>query len=292
MNRKLTDIFVVPPISVLDIKQNYWKIRKRYWLSLGIKSEVGRNGNLLSLSPLLKTKHKGTSIFDPVLCEVMYKWFSKENDIIYDPFCGGSVRGIVASKCKRNYIGIDIRDEQLESNREQVDAICNDYRPTYYNTEEQVIDEYDLFFTCPPYFNLERYSNRKDDLSNMDEKTFWIEYERILTNFLTKLKNNRFAIIVIGDIRKPDGSYMLLPQKTINIFIKNGLMFYNDLVLLQEPATAAMRAFNFMNSSRKIAKAHQNVFVFVKGNPEEATVRLSIFVDNNNINEFFESENI
>ena len=24
-NRKLTDIFVVPPISVLDVKQKYWK---------------------------------------------------------------------------------------------------------------------------------------------------------------------------------------------------------------------------------------------------------------------------
>ena len=43
-NRKLSDIFIVPPFSVLDTRQAYWQDRKRYWLSLGIKSEIGRGG--------------------------------------------------------------------------------------------------------------------------------------------------------------------------------------------------------------------------------------------------------
>jgi hypothetical protein len=51
------------------------------------------------------------------------------------------------------------------------------------------------------------------------------------------------------------------------------------MVLLQEPATAAMRAFNYMNASRKIAKAHQNVLVFVKGDGVKATKRLTPFSD-------------
>jgi tRNA G10 N-methylase Trm11 len=32
-----------------------------------------------------------------------------EGDNIYDPFCGGSVRGIVAGKMGRDYTGIDVR---------------------------------------------------------------------------------------------------------------------------------------------------------------------------------------
>lgn len=283
MGRKLTDIFVIPPISVLDAKQGYWKTRKKYWLGLGIESELGRAKNLLSLSPLLQRKQKSTSIFDPVLCEIMYKWFSDENDLIFDPFCGGSVRGIVASKTNRDYIGLDIRMEQLEENEIQTKNLCLNKLPKYYHTTTNPKLEYDFFFTCPPYFNLETYSNQSDDLSNMTEDEFWIEYERILMESLSKLKNDRFAAIVVGDVRRKNGIYIQLPHKTIQIFEKAGLTFYNDLVLLQEPATAAMRAFKYMNSSRKIAKAHQNVLVFVKGNPNKATNRLKKFEDINDI---------
>jgi DNA modification methylase len=281
MSRTLKDIFIIPPISVLDVKQGYWKERRKYWLGMGIESELGRDTNLLSLSSLLKKKQKSTSIFDPVLCEIMYKWFSKDDDYVYDPFCGGSVRGIVASKSNRNYVGIDIREEQLIANRTQVNELCSTHTPIYYHSDTKTINEYDFFFTCPPYFNLEKYSERDDDLSNMTEEQFWIEYEKIVREALAGLKENRFAAIVVGDVRRKDGSYLLLPHRTIDIFQKCGLTFYNDMVLLQEPATAAMRAFNYMNSSRKIAKAHQNVLVFVKGSPVDATNRLEQFSDEN-----------
>ena len=39
----------------------------------------------------------GTSIFDPVLCELVYRWFCPSKGKILDPFAGGSVRGIVAA---------------------------------------------------------------------------------------------------------------------------------------------------------------------------------------------------
>ena len=38
----LSDRFLVPPFSVLDTKQGYWQARKRNWINVGIKSELGR----------------------------------------------------------------------------------------------------------------------------------------------------------------------------------------------------------------------------------------------------------
>jgi hypothetical protein len=38
----LAEKFLVPPFSVLDARQGYWQDRKRAWLALGIKSELGR----------------------------------------------------------------------------------------------------------------------------------------------------------------------------------------------------------------------------------------------------------
>ena len=172
-DRKLTDIFVVPPISVLDVKQKYWKDRKSMWLSYNIQSELGREENLLQLSKLLQKKQKSTSVFDPVLCEIMYLWFTNTEDTIFDPFAGGSVRGIVASKMNRNYYGIDLRKEQVEHNYIQSDELCETHKPHWEigSSADITIDrEYDFFFTCPPYYDLEKYSDDKKDLSNMSNE--------------------------------------------------------------------------------------------------------------------------
>src|SRR6185312_2502284 len=61
----------------------------------------------------------GTSIFDPVLCEIAYRWFCPPGGLVLDPFAGGSVRGIVAAKLGRRYLGVDLRPEQIEANRAQ-----------------------------------------------------------------------------------------------------------------------------------------------------------------------------
>lgn len=284
MNRKLTNIFVVPPISVLDIRQKYWKDRKREWLQQNIHELNGRDDNLLKSSDLLKTKTKSTSYFDPVLCEIIYKWFSKETDLVFDRFSGGSVRGVVSGMLNRNYVGVDCRDIQLDANRIKVNELKLNNNITYYN-EINIPDDikYDLFFTCPPYFNLEKYSDLENDLSNMSEDLFYETYSNILYNSLINLKDNRFAVIVIGDVRRSDGTYINLIGRTIDIMTNVcGLKFYNEMILLQEPATAAMRSFNFMNSSRKIAKCHQQVLVFIKGDINETVDRLDKFNINNN----------
>ena len=71
----------------------------------------------------------GTSIFDPVLCELAYTWYTPPDAEILDPFAGGSVRGIVASYLGRNYTGIDLRGEQIEANKIQGSEIVPDNMP-------------------------------------------------------------------------------------------------------------------------------------------------------------------
>jgi hypothetical protein len=40
----LSDRFMIPPFSVLNAREGWWQNRKRAWLALGIKSELGRGG--------------------------------------------------------------------------------------------------------------------------------------------------------------------------------------------------------------------------------------------------------
>jgi hypothetical protein len=113
----LVDDFIIMPQSIFDTRQGIWQNRKREWLDLGIKSEVGREGNLTFAKSMNTASLGGTSIFDPVLCEIGYTWFTPhEGSKIIDPFAGGSVRGIVAERLGHEYTGIDLREEQIDAN--------------------------------------------------------------------------------------------------------------------------------------------------------------------------------
>ena len=267
--------FGIPPFSIFDTRQKVWQDRKKYWLNLGIKSEVGRDDNLVFSSNLSKEGLKGTSVFDPVLCEVSYSWFTpKENNLILDPFAGGSVRGILAEKLGYRYTGCDLRQEQIDANivnakelncdLNKINWICDDSQ----NIDEYVKEKADLLFTCPPYFDLEVYSDNEKDISNVSYE----EFEKIYTNILQKsanlLNDNRFAIVVISDVRDNKGYYRDLTGLTKKAFADVGVYFYNDIILLNSVGSGALRARKSMNN-RKVVRMHQNVLVFYKGNPKK-----------------------
>jgi DNA modification methylase len=281
---RLEQVFVIPPISVLDVKSGRWKKRKKIWKSLGMESDLGRAENLLSLSALMKRmKQNDTSIFDPVLCECMYRWFTKEGDNILDCFAGGSVRGIVASKLKRNYTGIDLSENQIEHNIMQGKKICESYMPNWICDNGLNVDKlekkFDFLFSCPPYYNLEVYSDNAEDISTMKYDDFIKDYREIIRKSCERLNDNSFAVFVVGEVRENDRYVGFVPD-TIRAFEDAGMSYYNEMILLQEPATAAMRAEKFMNASRKISKSHQNVLMFSKGSPQDSAKRMGKFDDN------------
>ncbi|EIP8061257.1 DNA methyltransferase [Enterococcus faecalis] len=274
LNSNLFDSFLFPPFSYLDTKTKRWLDRKKQWKELGIKSELGREDNLVFSANLQAPGLEGTSIFDPVLCELGYRWFTpKTKSDIFDPFAGGSVRGIVAKVLGHNYTGIDLRTEQVSANyanaREiglsDINWICDDSL----NIDHHIEDEsQDLLFTCPPYADLEVYSDDERDISNMSYEEFAEVYSEILKRSARKLKANRFAVVTISDVRDKKGFYRDLTGLTKQAFSEEGLFFYNDMILLNTAGSAALRARQSMNN-RKVVRIHQNVLVFYKGNPQK-----------------------
>jgi len=442
----LREKFVFPPFSVFDTRQGWWKDRKIKWKELGIKSEAGRGteGSGLSTGGVLfktKTSHPtfyrektkkekelgyaltasefatryfdpkddaaaGSSIFDPVLCELFYRWFCPAGGVIGDPFAGGSVRGIVASELGRNYVGMDLREEQIDANIENFNQIygprmarevggkvrvrvsaammtlkfkgcptdfsdscfgnCRNvfpfelnkngalivsrrYRlmdcyagggdiPAYVKFNSALVSlfgasevariesivqapnakdfyaemprdsfdflvanggvkqddtvgdvkwlvgdsamvndfvghepQFDFLFSCPPYGDLEVYSDDPADISNMPYGRFVETYERIIDTWCRLLKNNRFACFVVGEYRsKATGGYMNFVGDTVRAFEKAGLTYYNEAILVNVAGSLTFRVGPMFNKSRKFGKQHQNILMFVKGSPQEA----------------------
>lgn len=318
--------FGFPPFSVLDAKTGDWQERKRLWLGIGIRSEVGRGAKAYNIVPgdyakpgapapkeerLLLAKSSGTdfyaqkrkierelgrelttaefqenyyeersaidngtSVFDPVLCELSYSWFCPPGGQIIDPFAGGSVRGIVAGALDRDYWGCDLRAEQVAANVQQAKEISTPRTPAWVcGDSSKMVKEApaaDFVFSCPPYGDLEVYSEDPADLSRMDWMDFAVAYERIIALSVDRLKDNRFACFVVGDFRDNRGHYRNFVGKTVEAFEKAGARYYNEGILLTSVGSAAMRVTRQFAAGRKFAKTHQNILVFVKGDWRKA----------------------
>jgi 16S rRNA G966 N2-methylase RsmD len=229
----------------------------------------------------------GTSIFDPVLCETLYTWFCPKGGKILDPFAGGSVRGIVAAALGYNYTGVDLSSRQIEANVANCDQliadgnvkISSDKKPNWIVGDSTQIDtlvagkNFNLVFSCPPYADLEVYSDDQRDISNMPYKDFLAAYNVIVEKTCAKLSDNSFAIFVVSEVRGDDGAYYNLVSDTIKAFIDCGLAYYNEAVLINSFVSAALRK-NKNFRQRKLVKVHQNVLVFVKGNSRFAAEKI------------------
>jgi DNA modification methylase len=293
----LSDRFLIPPFSVFNAREGWWQDRKRAWLALGIKSEEGRHAPAGGSSmPAANYEEKkaaggstrgegsmeGTSIFDPVLCEIAYRWFSPKDGTVLDPFAGGSVRGIVAAKLGRQYVGNDLRAEQVEANRRQADEIMggSDPMPAWSCGDSRNIEKLcegvqaDFIFSCPPYADLEVYSDNPADLSTLGYAEFRQAYRDIIAAACRMLKPNRFACFVVGEVRGKDGNYYNFVGDTVQAFLDAGLTLYNEAILVTAVGSLPIRAGKQFSASRKLGKTHQNVLVFLKGDAKKATAAL------------------
>lgn len=307
----LFDRFIVPPFSILDSRKGYWQDRKKKWYelmgdlgdsrkdtlvtSLEIKykdlyqrtrehrKELGLSfkdyiDKYVSQEDLEKEQAKivaqGVSIFDPVVSEVMCRWFTpKQGSKIFDCFAGDTAKGLVFAECGHSFVGIELRSEQVEINNKiiadrgkDIRYICDDGQNVAQHIEPE---SQDLLFSCPPYFDLEVYSDLPNDASNQGT---YEDFIQVLDNGFSGavgcLKNNRFAVIVVGDVRdKKTGFYYDFCGDIKRIFKQNGMRLYNEIILVEQTASTALRASRYMDS-RKVAKTHQHILVFFKGDPK------------------------
>lgn len=216
----------------------------------------------------------GVSLFDPVLSEILCQWFTPHaHSYICDPFAGDTQKGMVFAMLGHRFTGIELRAEQVEANRRNLAGrdldctyICDDGRNIRKHIEA---DTQDLLFSCPPYFDLEQYSDLPEDASN--QRTYNAFMQILAEGFRGGwecLHNNRFAILVVGDVRNHlTQGYYDFAGDLIRIFKSFGATLINRFVLVEQIGSSCLRARNNFQR-RKATKTHQDVLVFFKGNPE------------------------
>jgi len=296
----LRDKYLVPPFSILDTSVNSWLHRRNEWENMiRNRSDNVRNVSIVKHNtPYLNAldydegykgleRNGNTSTFDPFLCEILVKWFSRKGDCIYDPFAGGHVRGAVSAMLGRDYIGCDVNPIQVQANNEAWTNICERYESKDFgcidwvcksSADYQSVVGLDMMLTCPPYYNLEVYTNDPKDISTCKTyEQFIEEYRKIIQQAYSNLAYDTFAVIVVEEIRDKNGIMYGFVPDTIRAFVDAGFKYYNELILENRIMSLGVRCPKYFEQSRKIGRHHQNVLVFFKGNPKNIEQKFGKF---------------
>lgn len=155
--------------------------------------------------------------FVPQIPRQLIKRYTKKNDVVLDVFLGSGTTAYEAEMNQRSCIGIDLRADMVKyvadkfTDRDVQDNnfyefICGD--STEIETYKQVKNilhrngrkNIQLVVLHPPYFNILKFSDDANDLSNATNlQNFLLLFGKSIVNSIKLLAHNRYLAVVIGD---------------------------------------------------------------------------------------------
>ena len=232
------------------------------------------------------------SEFHAGLAEQVYRFWSMKGSKVVDPFAGRVTRGFVATKLGRDYTGFEISPKTWERTHNHFQA--HNVHPHIINGDGTLMEEIsdksaDLIFTCPPYFNLEKYEAVPGQLSDEPRyESFMSKIDVCIGNCYRVLKSGAFACWVVGDLRT-GGGFQNFHGDVINSFKKHGFN-QHDIVILENISPFAALQIGKTAAKRYTSKVHEYLLVFRKPGDYEIPKYCSpdVMEQENKLAEFFD----
>ncbi len=217
------------------------------------------------------------SVFPAPLAEWIYLRYAPAGGRVIDAFAGGAPRALVASIMGYQYVGFDIRKKQIDENTKLLGDLGVD-KVTYIVGDGRFLNGatglFDMALTCPPYWNLEVYSDLPEDLSNA------VSYDEFNAGMMFTAQAHRkvmkpgsFVCIVVGPFRdKKTGELIDFPAHTVVNFQEAGFYYHQQIVLLKNFASAAKRGPRAWERGKKLVPNHEFCLVFKTPGEQRAKV--------------------
>lgn len=205
------------------------------------------------------------SVFPIPLMEWILIRFAENGGRVLDAFAGGPPRAVASSIMGYEYVGVDVRQEQIDENLEVIEALGLkgiEYVLSDARTLKGVEGKFDIAVTCPPYFNLEVYSDQVDDISTF--RTYW-EFNAAMSMCAWAhrllMKPGSFVCIVVNNIRDKNKELIDFRSHTVQNFREAGFLFHQEVILSKNFASAAKRASNAWKG-KKLVPRHEYLLIF------------------------------
>lgn len=207
------------------------------------------------------------SIFNPILAIWILNLFGPQEGVVFDPFAGGGTRAIVTAKKNLEYIGTELRKEEVEAVNARLEM--NGVKATILVADAKEVpvrdNIADFLLTCPPYHNLEMYDGGPNDLSMCGTyDDFLVGMGRVIAETSRILKSGALACWVVGLHRDPSGTLLPLHHDIARIHKKRGFALREEIILYSTGNPAISRVGNFDKGRRLLVRQHEYCLVFRK----------------------------
>jgi len=212
------------------------------------------------------------SQFNPDVAELILKIWSKAGDKVLDPFAG-RCRALMAASMGRLYTGYEISPKvfaMLQANLSTAKLAALAAKPSIINGDSRQIcakEEFDLVFSCPPYWNVEDYNalygeQVQGQLSDLaDYKQFMVAYGQILAKCYAALKAGGFCVWVVNDIRRDK---QLIPFAADTIAIMQQIGFKCHDVIINKLNSLSIMGVAMCLDNKYMPKVHEYILIFKK----------------------------
>lgn len=247
----------------------------------------------------LRNKHGGQK--PPELCEMIIKTFTKEGELVLDPFCGVGGTLFGCSLSKRHGLGVEINKEWIEiyydiCEKDVVESqkvIHGDSRQVLQNLIEKKSEKFDFILTDVPYWKMDivekskgvykkvgeepkgvysdksklsRFGNGSEHVKRTKEE--WeLLIKDVFTRCFTLLKPGRYCAVFIGNMYH-NGQYFLLNADIARILSQIGFVLKGEIVWYDVNKKLHLYGINY---SWIPSISHQFILVFRK----ERTIKLT-----------------
>jgi len=257
--------------------KSFWEYKRGGNLDVLVRDSKSYGETYTGKVPIHKGRYNDggfLSKFNSEYAKRILEMWSKEGDLVLDPFCGRSSRPIISTLMKRNYFGFDVLEDNLEEARTQHKTFVSDGdfelgKMKLVHSSSEFVDDHisrddvaDFVFTCPPYFNIERYESADGQLTDIKSYDNFLEvYSRILENTSSKLKPGGFFVVVVANFRM-DNKFYDFSGDTKSIL--KGFLDYHDEVILEMSPAKRHPLYLQAITNLNCLKTHEYCLVFRK----------------------------
>ncbi len=234
----------------------------------------------------LNARYRGN--WAPQVARNLILRYSREGDVVLDPFVGSGTTLIEAKLLFRSAIGVDVN---LDAVMLTLDRLRFDYRPldvdekprTWIrvfvgdarNLDKIGNESVDLIATHPPYADIIGYSKNSDrpegDLSKVHSvEEFVGEMGKVAGEFFRVLKPGRYCAVLVGDTRRRK-HHVPISFRVMQAFLDAGFILKEDIIKLQHNMKVTPLWRKRSAELNFLLLQYEHLFVFRKPEKNEKT---------------------
>lgn len=215
------------------------------------------------------------SAFSPQLAELIVEMWSDPADLVVDPFSGWGTRAEAALRVERRYLGFDVSSTALQRTVGHLEKYwAQDSARWSIRGEdgcrmESISDgEASLVFSCPPYWNLEKYEDAPEQLSaTQSYSAFLGKIRELCFNTRRVLKEGGYAVFVAGSFRRND-QYISFQEDLFQLLRNSGMVPCES----DELSSIVLASRSYMRNAKfkTLGVSRESVLVFKKDSQSTA----------------------